>query len=454
MKKLICKILFFLFSGNVFSQNHIINDSDIPQLDSIIKSLEKEYSQSENVIFNSLPQTTGSYFKIVTKTPETFISKLKKSENIQHLKSEFSSLQVDEDILIIKNEYLNYDNDKMLEFKSFEIANNKNHLINSRNYKIEHIYDSKNKVKVYYSVYQKKWGQHKEFTIIEGFYLDNEFKSIIIPLEYSDWINYTDFIVKPETSIFFNNDINVKSSELISYKTTIIDSLVRYYEAKTNKPPYRKEQEYISYLKELEEWQTKKKNYSDSLHTADSHFRKLLLEALSYAEENKVSNGDLEDFTAQLISKDRAFYLMRQNRYVGTSSFDNVPLIQQKRIATLAAQIQNWDVFIKSFLNVMNDNVERNANSNIASNARSTNIEELVKLDLDIHKILLGSNLRIKDTLNKHYFSDGGKIAKAYSNLDSENQQYFEKTIFTIISDNSIDAFNKLHFYNTYKNYQ
>ena len=102
----------------------------------------------------------------------------------------------------------------------------------------------------------------------------------------------------------------------------------------------------------------------------------------------------------------------------------------------------------------MNDNVSRNANSNIASNARKTYIEELAKLDLDIDKILLGSNVRIEDATRKHYFSDGSKIAKAYANLNSDKQEYFENKTFEIIKDEEIDAFNKLHFYNTLKNYQ
>jgi hypothetical protein len=230
--------------------------------------------------------------------------------------------------------------------------------------------------------------------------------------------------------------------------------LINYYETKTNKPPYQKEQDYITRRKKQDEWQSKKQKFSDSLYKTDKHFKKLLIEALSYAEVNKVSNGDLEDFTSQLISKNRALELMRQNQQVGSCSFDDGPNIQQKRIASMAAQTQNWDVFIKSFLNVMNDNVSRNANSNIASDSRQTYINELAKLNLDIDKILLGSNLRVHDTFKKHYFSDGSKIAKAYANLDSKNQLYFEKTILNIISDKSMDLFNKLHFYNTYKYYQ
>jgi len=98
--------------------------------------------------------------------------------------------------------------------------------------------------------------------------------------------------------------------------------------------------------------------------------------------------------------------------------------------------------------------VARVANSNIATNARKTYVEELRKLDLEIDKILLGSNLRIKDDTKKHYFSDGSKVAKAYANLSPDHQSYFENILEEILSNPSVDAFNKLHFYNTYNNYR
>lgn len=445
MTKSIYILLSLLLSGNIFCQNSIINESDIPKLDSIISNLEEAYSQSDTPNFYSLPQASASYFEIITKAPNKFLSELKKTESLKQLQNKFKGLQVDNQLLVIKNIYSNYKEEKKLEIKSFKIGNNQNHRIKLT------FNDSlnQNNVKYYYSSYTRK---KDSITTIRGFYLTNEFKSFAIPKKLSDWINYTDIIVKPETSIFYDNDD--KSSRFRSYKKTIIDSLVSYYELKTNKPPYRKEQGYIARRNELNEWRSKKEKFADSLYVNDSNFKTLLLEALNYAEKNNVSNGDLEDFTAQLISEKRALELMRQNRQVGTCSFDNGPIIQQKRIASLASKTQNWNVFIKSFLNIMNDNVSRNANSNIASNARKTYIEELAKLDIDIDKILLGSNVRINDTTRTHYFSDGSKIAKAYANLNSDKQEYFENTAFGIIKNQEVDAFNKLHFYNTLKNYQ
>ncbi|MEC7783423.1 MAG: hypothetical protein VYB38_08440 [Bacteroidota bacterium] len=444
MTKSIYILLALLISGTIFCQNSIISESDIPKLDSIIINLEKSYNQSETPNFHSLPQTSASYFEIIIKDPKNFLSELKKSENLKQLQNKFKGLQVDNDLLVIKNIYSDYKNEKKLEIKSFEIANNQNHSIElSFNDSL-----NQNNLKHFHSSYTNKGDS---ITTIRGFYLNNEFQSINLPKRISDWINYTDIIVRPETSIFYDSDN--KSNGFVAYQRTIIDSLVNYYELKTNKPPYKKEQDFITRRRELNKWHSKKEKFADSLYTNDQNFKKLLIDALDYAEENKVSNGDLEDFTAQLISKKRALKLMRQNRQVGTCSFDNSPIIQQKRIASLASKTKNWDLFIKSLLNVMNDNVSRNANNNIASNFRKTYIEELAKLNLDIDKILLGSNVRIEDATRKHYFSDGSKIAKAYANLNSDKQQYFENRTFEIIKDEEIDAFNKLHFYNTLKNY-
>jgi hypothetical protein len=445
MKRLFYILILLLITISVIAQNQILNEEDIPKLNSIIKSLEKEYGRDKLPVYNSIPQTSASYFIILTKEPNEFLSSLKNSKNLQQLLELYPNLRVEKDLLVIKNIYSNYKKEKKLEIKSFAIGNSFEHRIDLN------FSDSLNKSDIKY--FTKCYTRKKDnITTIYGFYLNKEFKSIPIPEKYADCIHYTDIVVKPETSIFFNK--RKKSNNRYRFKKTIIDSLVKYYEIKTNRPLWDKDKTYVLYKKELEIWQSKKQRYSDSLYNKDEHFKNLLHDALLYAEENKVSNGDLEDFTAYLISKKRALNLMRQNQQMGTCSFDSRPVKQLKRIAKIAAQTQDWEVFIKSLLNVMNDYASRVAYSNIASQSRKTYIGELSKLDLDINKILIGTSWGISDTIHKHYFSDGSKIAKAYTNLDSEHQKYFEETVFDILSNKSIDAFNKLCFFNTYKYYK
>ena len=92
MRKSFYILLTLLISGNIFCQNSIISESAIPKLDSIIKYLEKNYSQSETPNFNSLPQTSASYFEIITKKTNDFLAELKKSDNIEQLKNKFKGL--------------------------------------------------------------------------------------------------------------------------------------------------------------------------------------------------------------------------------------------------------------------------------------------------------------------------------------------------------------------------
>lgn len=150
-------------------------------------------------------------------------------------------------MLIIKNDYENHKKEKELQIKSFDIGNSQGHSINSQNYDVELILNEEQSKRMYLSSYQEKWSEHKESTIITGFYLNDDFKAKAIPKKLSDWINYTDFIVKPEASIFYDN--NTEFDGFGQYQKTIIDSLVSYYELKTNKPPYTKEQDFIAHRK-------------------------------------------------------------------------------------------------------------------------------------------------------------------------------------------------------------
>lgn len=191
----------------------------------------------------------------------------------------------------------------------------------------------------------------------------------------------------------------------------------------------------------------------DSLYRFDPHFQMLLKNSLTLAEEKKISSEYLEDFAAKLISKELALKLMRFNPIMGMQSYDKRPMIQQERIARLAAETNNWKVFIKALLNIMNENVTKNTYSSTTSQELKTYINDLIKLDLNYHKILLGSNFKINDS-KAHYYSSGSRIAKAYAELDSENQLLFQNEVEKIIGDPTLDGLNKLTFYNTYLDYK
>lgn len=443
MIKYLSYVIFLIFSFQDFyaQDGEILNSENISQLNKIIDSLEETYKNRQTPKFYSLPQTTANYFEISTDQPEEFLKLLPRVNSFEELVDLEADLQIDTYVFIIKNIYANSKGEKEVEIKSFEIGNSGRSLIRLD-------YDDflkQDDYNYYYSIYTRKG-----ITNIRGFYLIEDFKVQQIPEKYADWTHYTDFIVQPEEDLFYNS----AATPFYHRDTTAVDTLVDYFADVTEKPIFKKDQDFKEFIKQKEEWEGKRAVYADSLFENDRKFKSLLFRAVNYAREEKKSNGELEYFTARLVSKPIALDFMRNNRQVGTCSFDNGPLMQQKRMAALAADIPNWNVFIQSFMNVLNDNVSRIANNNIASNARKTYIEELQLLDIDLRKLLLGTNMRISDTARTHYFSNGSKVGKAFAQLNKEQQTSFENELIGLIKDKGVDTFNKLHFYNTYRNYQ
>ncbi|WP_425636912.1 hypothetical protein ACPUEN_16075 [Algoriphagus yeomjeoni] len=443
MRKLVA-IFFLLTCKSVFGQDEIIKPKDIPALDSIIYSLEEEYVNGNIPDYFSMPQTSSDYFEIKTKDLKGFVEVFHKVNSTEELMAAYPQLIVDRDLLTVKNKYRDYQDKEVLAIKTFQIKNSKSHEV-----VIPYADSLEHQLKFFESYKDNK----SDFFTISGFFLEDDFQSYKIPEKYADWLFYGDVLVQPEEKIFTSESNTM--TDFPSFEKTVIDSLVSYFEVKTEKPTYPKDPGNLKgYRDALETWRSKRHQNLGEIYENDKYFKTLLDSALTFAENSKVTNGDLEDFTAHLLSKERALDLMRLNQQVGTCSFDNGPLEQQKRIARLASETHDWSLFIKSFLNVMNDQVSRIADNSMASESRPTYVQELKKLDINIHKILLGSNLKINNKGKAHYFADGSKIAQAIANLEENDQAYFENTVVGMIQDNSLDAFNKLHLYNTLLNYQ
>lgn len=441
MIRLFCLLIFNLSLSFCFSQNEIIREQDISDLNNVISALEKKYKDSTTPVLSSVPQTTATYFEIETNDPELFLKSLNSCSSIENLKKEFRNLQLDRDLLITKSVSTNYENIKQLEIHSYEIGNSRRHEVSLK------FTDSLNQpqIKYFHSTF---FDRYENKTSISGFFLEEKFKCVPILPESADYINYADILIKPETSIFL--DYDRQNDNYFSREKTIIDSLSEYFSDIVNKNIH-----FSGFSFELpDSIIQKKQELADSLYKNDLQFFKLLNDALDFAENAKKSNINLEDLTSQLISKERALTLMRYRPVVGSCSFDNSPVRQLKRIAGLAAQTHNWEVFIQSFLNIMNDFADRVASNSFATQMQETYVEELLKLNIDINQLLLGPNWKISDTLNKHYFSEGFRVAKAYANLNNEYQNFFENYMLKIIADDKVDVFNRLNAYNTLKNYQ
>ncbi|MDM1375280.1 hypothetical protein [Myroides marinus] len=142
---------------------------------------------------------------------------------------------------------------------------------------------------------------------------------------------------------------------------------------------------------------------------------------------------------------------MRSNLVIGSCSMDESPNVQAKNIAILAAETNNWKIFLKAHLDILNDNFERVAWSNMAEAYRQTYIQELETLNINTIDLILGTVFLYDNPAKNHYFGNIYRLSRAIS--EAQKQQEFEREILEIIEDNELDTLNRLRFTYLYLNY-
>lgn len=185
--------------------------------------------------------------------------------------------------------------------------------------------------------------------------------------------------------------------------------------------------------------------YSDCLiDTATSIFFK-------DAKENYWTDLSINLDTLSEKEKVKLLEKMRSTIVVGGCSLDSRPREQAMNIAMLSAETMNWEIFLQSHLNIMNDNVERNSNSNYAQAERKTYIKELEALNINVPDLLLGTSLEIQNPAEGHYYSSIERLGRAIA--ESKDKSVFKKEILSMIEDNELDYYNRVLSYFLFLNF-
>ncbi len=142
---------------------------------------------------------------------------------------------------------------------------------------------------------------------------------------------------------------------------------------------------------------------------------------------------------------------MRSTRVVGGCSMDSRPREHAIHIALLSAETYNWEVFLKSHLDIMNDRFDRMSDGSYAWGQRNTYIKELEELNINVTDLILGISFRIENPASNHYYGSIGRVGRALS--ETKNRNEIEQAMLSIISDSELDYYNRLLFYFLFKNY-
>lgn len=142
---------------------------------------------------------------------------------------------------------------------------------------------------------------------------------------------------------------------------------------------------------------------------------------------------------------------MRSTKVMGFCSMDESPRIHAVNIALLSAETVNWEVFLKSHLDIMNDRFDRMIDASYAQGQRKTYIKELEDLDINVPELMLGISLRVENPSRNHYYGNISRLGRAIS--ESKQKDDFEKEMLSMMADPQLDDYNRAISYFLYRSY-
>jgi hypothetical protein len=234
-------------------------------------------------------------------------------------------------------------------------------------------------------------------------------------------------------------------------EVSVVKELMNYIDKVTHKPIITTEiGSYENYIKKYEVWDSLRVFRVDSLKEHDPAFNKLFDQAIKSIEKGR-TNNELEEYVGRYYSKKLELELKRNRIVVGGCSRDNAPRYHAQRIALLAAETVNWEIFLRAHLDIMNDRFERMSDASYAWEGRKTYIKELEVLDINVLDLLLGISLRIENPSKNHYYGSISRLGRALS--ETGKNAKIEAKILQMISDRTLDDYNRILMYYLFLNY-
>lgn len=272
----------------------------------------------------------------------------------------------------------------------------------------------------------------KEVLILKTKYINFEDKEEV-SIDYMDLQDYNAFHIESDEKNWFDKDLQnqwlFKYNKKDEYSDEYIEAFYFPNKFKTVAIPNKYAQ---------------KIGYTDCMITP---------EAAIYKTEQNDSLFRLPENWMELSKNEKVILLdrMRSTKVAGRCGMDTLPREHAIQIALLAAETTNWDVFLMSHLNIMNDRFDRRSDNSITNSLRGTYLKELESLNINVTDLLLGSIFQISNPNNNHYFGNVSRIGRALSETKYRSQ--VEKAIYEVITDTSVDDYNRFLFYYLFDSY-
>lgn len=456
MRLIIVVLLCSVFNTSCLSQSTefdsspnglIYSDITIKQLRTIVDSLNLKFKVCGlNRTYLSKHQAKAHYVSLKKENVQEAIQDFGTGITYEDFIRKYPHAQTDRELLIVQFRYKNYEDKDIVEFRN--VAPGTEHQLKFES-NISN-YDKPLKGKWIFKFHDKSSYSQES---VDAFFFSEELSPQPMPVEYAAMIQYTDCMIDTSTTVFY--DRARKSG--IRHKTEMSPALkkfMNYIHRSTDKPEYPengKEKQEDEYWEKYQIWDSLRISRIDRLQARDPQFKKLLDNAVKDALINGGAGSEFEEYTERYHSKKAALELKRNRIVVGTCSMDNSPRMHAFDIAVLSAETTNWEVFLRSHLDIMNDRFQRSSDGSYAWAGRQTYIRELEILDINVSDLLLGISLRISNAGENHYYGNIQRLGRALA--ETSNSEEIETKMLKMISDNQLDNYNRIIMYYLFRHY-
>jgi hypothetical protein len=451
------------------SNGLIYDDTLMRQLRHLADSIRARASfSSEAGAYFSPRQTTGSFVRLDTGDIDGAYDDLRKGISFDSFVRKYPQCEMNRKILILLDErpgyrvsgvatYYNINSDDWSDKRITLITDEQYRPVSNAQHKYAY-YPAGDGIigDCVYSLNRERHTSHGKSTdspYVYAFFLDGVPKAARLPAAAARLLGYRDRIVDSATGVYDKDaktagpdlrgtEFGPAQEALDNYIGRKIDSAVAIYR---RDHPY----EYPnSPYREVGDWSFKRQ-YTDSLSTVDTCFKRLLATAIAEVHEKNYYPFIYLERYMDTCAPRAALDIRRRWIHAMTDPNPLLPRLYAMRIAGLAAKVGNWSVFIQAQLAVAVDPEGRYPDLR-QSVLRTYFLRELEVLNIDIDDILLADVLA--SPWPDPTFVRARRLGRALA-LEGGDKNKLEKTVLRLVSDKGLNDYQRLAMHYLFLNY-
>lgn len=406
------------------SENGLIyTPKTVSQLRYIVDSLNLKFKVCDaNPNYLASAQTTGHYVSLSGPQCKAAQKDMEAGISLDELTKKYKKVTVKKDLVIIRYAYQSDENKRTIIFRSIGIGEGEEQSISFEKDYNKYTGGLSNSWVVDYERGDKDYPSE-----IEAILIDKDFQTYKISPEYARWIQYADCLVDTSAQIYSEEVIKRGGWRFSDpKKTPNIEAFEKCVRSLQEDPTF-------------------------DLSSQDPKLKSLSEKAYLEAKKTGTGSSELEAYFEKQGLAHRALELKRNHIVVGFCSQDSGPRDHAFEIAKLAAETTNWEIFLRSHLDIMNDNFERASDGSYAWAGRQTYVKELEVLEINVPDLLFGVCLQISNPGRNHYSGYIGRTGRALA--EYSQPEIIENRLLSMMVDKKLDPYNRVLMYYLFLNY-